>query len=160
MSRSITIAAIGVPQPQGSTRAWVRGGRAVVTSANKNLRPWRDTVTSAAIEAMGESRWTTTTGPVAVRLDIWLTRPTSHYNRAGSLLPSAPASPAKRPDIDKLVRSTFDSLTDAGVWRDDGQVVFMTVSKAYAAEDDRAGVRVRIVELGATVGERSEEAAA
>ena len=39
----------GIPVPQGSTKAFVRGGRAIVTSANAKLRPWRSTVSEAWI---------------------------------------------------------------------------------------------------------------
>ena len=35
----------GIPQPQGSKNAYVRGGRAVLVEANKNLPAWRQIVT-------------------------------------------------------------------------------------------------------------------
>lgn len=41
--------------------------------------------------------------------------------------------PWKQPDLDKMIRATFDAITAAGViWHDDGQVVMVTASKSYA----------------------------
>lgn len=158
--RTITITAVGIPQPQGSARAFVtRSGRAIVTSDNVRLRPWRDTVTVAALEAVTAAGWQTVASPVAVKLDLYLPRPTSHYGRKG-LLPSAPVTPAKKPDIDKLARGCLDSLTDAGVFRDDAQVVRLDVRKLYAAEDGPAvGAAITVTELVATIGEAWEDAA-
>lgn len=126
----------GVPQPQGSARAVVRGGRAVVTSANAKLRPWRAAVTAAAAEAHGDAP--PFDGPVRVTARFCFPRPAGHFGRRG-LLPSAPEWPAVRPDLDKLTRALMDSLTDAGVIRDDAQVVDLIVAKVYG---DRPGVSV------------------
>jgi Holliday junction resolvase RusA-like endonuclease len=38
------------------------------------------------------------------------------------------------PDVDKLERATWDALTIARVWEDDGRVVSSTASKSHAAE--------------------------
>ena len=61
-------------------------------------------------------------GPVSVKVAFTLPKPKSA--RKGAV-------PSKKPDLDKLVRSTFDALTDAGVWRDDSQVVSLQASKVY-----------------------------
>jgi len=39
--------------------------------------------------------------------------------------------PYRRPDLDKMLRATFDALTAAGVWLDDAQVVRLTAGKGY-----------------------------
>lgn len=130
----------GTPQPQGSARAFVRNGRAVVTSANANLRPWRAAVTAAAAEARGETP--TIDGPVSVSLTFTFVRPSGHFGKRG-LRRAAPEFPAGRPDLDKLVRATADSLTDAGVWRDDSLVVEIVASKQYG---EHPGVAVEVTE--------------
>jgi Holliday junction resolvase RusA-like endonuclease len=49
-----------------------------------------------------------------------------------------------RPDLDKLLRSTLDGLTDAGVWRDDSQVVSISAAKVYAKNGDTPGVIIEV----------------
>ena len=124
----------GIPVPQGSSRAFVRGGHAVITSANAKLRPWRATVTAAIAETDPELL----TGPVVVDLDFVFPRPASHYGKRG-LRGAAPEYPATRPDLDKLCRACLDSLTDAGAVRDDSQVVELSASKYFG---EHPGVRV------------------
>lgn len=119
----------GDPQTQGSSRAFVRGGRAIVTSDSPNLRPWRDAVTWAARDAMEASGWSMLTGPVFCSTDFYLPRPKSAPKTRDIL-------PAKGKDVDKMVRSIYDSLTNAGVWRDDSQVVEARMGKRYAVGPD------------------------
>jgi crossover junction endodeoxyribonuclease RusA len=47
-----------------------------------------------------------------------------------------------RPDLDKLVRAVLDALSEAGVWRDDAQVVSVVARKAYGSAP---GLTVEIV---------------
>ena len=124
----------GIPVPQGSAKAYVRGRRAIVTSDNARLRPWRSTVTAAIADTDPEMF----TGPVVVDLDFIFPRPASHYGKRG-LRGAAPDYPAVRPDLDKLCRACLDSLTDAGAVRDDAQVVELSASKTYG---EHPGVRV------------------
>lgn len=130
----------GVPVPQGSAKAYVRGGRAIVTSANANLRPWRAAVTAAAAEARGDAATIRT--PVFVGLVFTFPRPSGHFGKRG-LRKTAPEFPATRPDLDKLCRAALDALTDAGVFADDGQVVELQASKDYG---DHPGLDVTVGE--------------
>jgi Holliday junction resolvase RusA-like endonuclease len=90
-------------------------------------------------------------GPVEVRLGFDLTRPQGHFGTGKNstrLKPSAPIWPGVMPDIDKLSRAVLDSITDAGLWKDDAQVVVLYAAKRYALE--RApGVLITIIELTA-----------
>jgi crossover junction endodeoxyribonuclease RusA len=123
----------GTPAPQGSKRH-VGGGRMVEQSPN--LAPWRAVVTQAAVAA----RYSTPTwqpdpqAPLGLGAVFTIARPASHW-RTGKhshlLRDSAPAHPTARPDIDKLLRSTLDALTDAGAMTDDARVVHVSVDKAY-----------------------------
>ncbi|PZR70031.1 MAG: hypothetical protein DLM66_04825 [Candidatus Dormiibacter spiritus] len=131
----------GEPQPQGSHQAYASNGRAWVTSDNPRLRPWRNAVCWHAREALGERP--PMRGPVRVELWFSFARPRGHFGRRG-LLPSAPAGHVVRPDCDKLARGAVDALGEAGVWRDDSQVVELVASKAYA---ERSGLRVRVTEV-------------
>lgn len=111
----------GIPAPQGSKRH-VGGGRMVESSAR--LRPWRAAITTAAVMAAGPD-WQPVTEAVSLTVVWQLPRPASHYGtgrNARTLRPSAPRRHSQRPDADKLLRAVLDSLTDAGIWRDDAQV--------------------------------------
>jgi crossover junction endodeoxyribonuclease RusA len=46
---------------------------------------------------------------------------------------TAPSTPAARPDLDKLLRSTLDALVDAGALADDALVVEVNAAKTYPA---------------------------
>jgi Holliday junction resolvase RusA-like endonuclease len=52
----------------------------------------------------------------------------------------------KKPDIDKLIRSTFDSMTGV-LYRDDSQVVQVRATKVYVTSDEPAGAVIRIYPL-------------
>ena len=132
--------AVGEPAPKGSTRAFVRAGRAIVTATNKRTKPWEATVAHAAIEAGARQ----VEGPVSVLLDFYFTRPVGHFGKRG-LRASAPAYPAVKPDLDKLTRAVLDALTGV-CWRDDSRVVSIRATKRYAIPDEFAGVAVTVLE--------------
>jgi len=124
---------VGLPAGQGSKRH-VGGGRLIEQS--KQVAPWREAVTRAACEAIGDDRaFFPIIAPVSVTVTFWFPRPKSHYRTGQSAhLPrqDAPRWHAKAPDVDKTLRSTLDALTLAGVWRDDAQVADAVARKLYA----------------------------
>jgi len=127
---SITIEAYGTPQPQGSAKAFVSGGRAIVTSANAALRPWRDTVALAARDALGaRPDWERSSAPIFLTVSFWMPRPKSAPKTRDIF-------PVKGVDLDKLIRAVGDSLTNAGVWVDDSQVVDIRALERYVVGPD------------------------
>lgn len=126
--RAYTVRIPGTPVPQGSSRAFVRGGRAVVTSANPRLRSWRaDAAWSISEVARRDGPLE---GPVHVGAVFLFPRPVSHFGRKG-LLPSAPMLHAQKPDLDKLLRALLDAMTEGGAIRDDSRVVSVSAYKAW-----------------------------
>ena len=111
--------------------------------SSAKVRPWREAVRQEAL-ATGTPM---ATGPVFVQLTFRFIRPKGHHNAKGMIKPSAPIEHIKRPDLDKLVRSTLDGLTGA-LFTDDSQVAFMVACKEYAAPGQREGatIEVRIME--------------
>ena len=106
----------GTPAPQGSKRH-VGGGRMVESSAK--VAPWRADVRAAAEDAMnGHLPFD---GPLEMVVTFTLPKPKTVKRDY----------PHVRPDLDKLIRSTKDALTSAGVYGDDGQVVELTARKVY-----------------------------
>ena len=139
----ITFYVPGKPVPQGSKR-WLPEGRMI--EANSNLRPWRTNVTLHALKAMRRSDLAfPLTGPLHVTMTFTFTRPKSHYGtgrNAGKVKDSAPLLCSNTPDLDKIVRSVNDGITDSGLWKDDDQVAYLTAVKMYG---EQAGVTVCIL---------------
>lgn len=127
------------PAPQGSKRH-VGGGRMVESSAK--VKPWREAVRQEAI-ATGLA---ISAEPIYLHLLFRFRRPKGHWNAKGELKPSAPQTPITRPDIDKLCRSTLDSLTGV-LFHDDSQVAFLVASKEYCLPGELEGCQIEIREI-------------
>ena len=54
-----------------------------------------------------------------------------------------------KPDIDNLLKSTMDALSQAGVWRDDAQVVAVVASKRYESANHGIGAVIKVTALEA-----------
>jgi len=131
MTRRLVLRVSGTPAPQGSKR---HVGNGVMVESSAKVKPWRQDVKHAAMEVLPQP-WSPLLGPVRLVARFYLTRPKGHYGtgrNAGVVKASAPEWPAVKPDVDKLLRSTMDALGEAGVWRDDSQVVVTDMSKSYA----------------------------
>lgn len=124
MSHLIEFHAYGIPQPKGSTRAFMpKGARfPVVTSDNPKLKDWQHAIAQAASL---KTRGFQFTGPVAVTADFYLPHPKTGKRRQAH---------TTKPDLDKLSRALCDALTGV-VWGDDSQVTALQVSKFYAAPE-------------------------
>jgi Holliday junction resolvase RusA-like endonuclease len=137
--RFLYIDVLGRPAPQGSKR---HVGKGVMVESSKHVRPWRDAVRASAVEQMAKDSCPRFVGPVRVSMVFYFDRPKSHYRtgkNAGVLRDDAPSNPATIPDLSKLIRSTEDALTDAGVWEDDARVVEYTAIKAYTVTTTNTG---------------------
>lgn len=105
----------GMPAPQGSKR---HVGKGVMVESSRKVAPWRATVAASAQAAM--SGLAPLDGPLHVEMSFRLPMPTSR--------PKADRARGwrwadRRPDLDKLVRSTLDGITEGGVIVDDARVV-------------------------------------
>jgi Holliday junction resolvase RusA-like endonuclease len=130
-SQITRLTVFGRPQPQGSSRVFFvkKLGRSVITSANKNLKPWRQQISETAMTL----RAPVVDGPIAMGLRFYFQRPKS--------APKSRIYPTVKPDTDKLIRAILDSLTGI-LYRDDAQVVcFDHVQKLY---DDCERVEIEV----------------
>lgn len=132
----ISFRVYGRPAAQGSKRH-VGNGRFI--EASRFLPEWRAAVSAGAAETRGLCEWDTVDGPVEANFVF-------HIGRPASVKPDARPLPIKPPDIDKLVRAVCDSLTDAGIWEDDGQVVKLTAEKVYVNVEE-SGVSISVKTL-------------
>lgn len=155
----------GRPAPQGSkhARPIYRGsgpdrqftGRvAQVESSKSGVATWRADVRDAVTEAWRCPGCDTCRGPlagaphgrapleVAVALLVEFVMP-----RPASTPKTRTPYATKRPDVSKLLRSTEDAITTAGVWRDDSLAVEVRVSKRLAEIGEASGARIVITPL-------------
>jgi crossover junction endodeoxyribonuclease RusA len=125
----IRFTVLGTPVAQGS-KIVTRTG--FMYEANKQLKPWRDTVTAAAMEARDGAP--PLIAPVRVIVTFAFPRPKSHYRtgrNAALLRDSAPLWHAQKPDADKCQRALGDALVVAGVLRDDSLIAAWSVDKVW-----------------------------
>jgi crossover junction endodeoxyribonuclease RusA len=103
-------------------------GHAILVESSKNVKPWRQAVSAAAIEAMG-GVGLGIAGPVKVMMDFTLPKPKSAPKTRRTY-------PATKPDLSKLVRATEDALVDAGAIDDDARIVQLLATKFYPNEGE------------------------
>jgi len=123
--------AYGMPAPQGSKSfKGLRDGHAILAESSKKVKPWRQRVKTAAAFCKGEGA--PLDGALICRMIFTMPKPKSAPKRRK-------VYPIGRPDLSKLVRSTEDAMTDAGLIADDARIVeYSRVAKVYPGEDDEA----------------------
>lgn len=144
---SVAFVCYGIPGPQGSKSfKGMRPGkdgrsRAVLAESSKKVKPWRKAVEAAAREAIERYKLTAPLdGPLVGRMVFTLPKPKSAPKTRRTW-------PDRMPDLSKLIRSTEDALTAAGLWADDARVVeYSRTAKVFPGEDpealDAPGVRI------------------
>jgi crossover junction endodeoxyribonuclease RusA len=112
----------GVAVPQGSMK---HVGRGIIRHSNANgIALYRAQVAaSVAKDIEGLAVSLPLEGPLVLDATFIVARPKS--------APRKRVWPDRRPDLDKMLRSLGDALTEAGVWLDDAQVVQIVATKIY-----------------------------
>jgi Holliday junction resolvase RusA-like endonuclease len=131
----------GIPGPQGSKRfvGRAKNGRGIMVESSKKVKPWREAVVAAALEA-NQAEKLFFDG--AVRLTLQFIMP-----RNASAPRSYTPRHTKAPDLSKLIRSTEDALTTAAIWRDDSRVAELVATKVTAEEGQAPGCTIIIEAL-------------
>ncbi len=129
----LVIKVTGRPAPQGSKH---HGEHGQMRESSPYLPAWRaavkrDTYRAYRDAGIGPEELPLFVGAVGVRVDFRLD--------TGDRIDSAP-------DIDKLLRATFDALTQARVWEDDGRVIYVWSRKVAAPGETGADIEVWRVE--------------
>ncbi|MEU4511728.1 RusA family crossover junction endodeoxyribonuclease [Nonomuraea wenchangensis] len=137
----ITITVYGTPGSQGSKRP-VGNNRMV--EQTKTVKPWRQDVRQAAMDeidrriAAGEG-FERLDGPIIAEMVFTMGdkpsgRPT-WWPAGVRWSKTLWWRPASAPDVSKILRSTEDALTQAGVWRDDARVTeYRRLAKVYVGQ--------------------------
>ena len=162
MPEPVTITVYGTPTPQGSKSGFAikkdgqyTGRVAMVEGSNKSeaarqrMKDWRADVRQAAAAVMRDLQASVLLdpgfpldGPLAVTVLFTVARPASAPKRKRTW-------PCKRPDLDKYLRSVFDSLTSSGVFRDDAQIVQLTAAKDYPGDAGMLGAPGAVITIRA-----------
>lgn len=120
----------GVPRTKGSLD--LRNRKAGTLAGDPREVQWAAIVKRALIEDRSAGGHAPIDGPVGV--DLVFLMPTE------SVIVQGPGAG----DLDKLVRSVLDAITQAKVWGDDVQVVEMRVAKVDLSAPGQPGVIIRI----------------
>lgn len=129
---------VGQPRPRAFAMRSKKGGRPMVRMYDAGTADgWRRRISLAVKPYLPREPLT---GPVAVSLAFFFARPKAHRNKRG-LKSSAPAFHTQKPDADNLAKAVLDELTNAGLWKDDTQVVDISVTKAW---DEQGGCQITV----------------
>lgn len=130
--KGIRFTVFGTPKPQGSTRAFIPKGwkRAIITTDNTNLKPWRQQI-SATAQSLNVPVFHDK-APIRIVLDFFFARPKTAKNRKGMIV---------KPDLDKLQRAIFDGITGILI-RDDSQIVDVQARKLYG-DPERVEIEIQ-----------------
>lgn len=128
----VVITVIGHPAPQGSKR---HVGRGVMVESSKKVKPWRDAVKAAISDYRQDA------GLDSFRFDQGIplvVKACFHFDKPKSAPKKRRVWPVTRSsgDVDKLLRSTFDALTDSGLIHDDSQIVTAVGIKVHTCDPD------------------------
>ena len=124
----LTIDVSGDPASQGSHS--VIHGRIVQVNSAKHKR-WRNAVSFAALDLVGPD-FEPLDEPLELSVIFYLPRPKSVTRDF----------PAVMPDVDKLLRAVFDSLSGI-IYVDDSRIITATAQKRYAG-DGGVGAVIRV----------------
>lgn len=113
----LEIEVFGDPASQGSHA--VIHGRIVQVNSAKHKR-WRNAVAFAALDLVTDG-WELLDEPLELTVIFYLPRPKT----------ATRAYPSVMPDVDKLLRAVFDSLSGV-IYVDDSRVVRVMAEKRYA----------------------------
>tara|TARA_X000000368_G_scaffold227221_1_gene179355 strand:+ start:5492 stop:5953 length:462 start_codon:yes stop_codon:yes gene_type:complete len=140
---------LGTPRPQGSLERTRYG---LKYYNQKELMEWRHEVMKELVYNRPDG-WDDTAA-ISVTPAFFFARPKSHYGsgkNAHKLKPSAPEHHTNRPDADKLIRGIGDAIQQAGLIRDDSQIVgwgnWNGSNKFWADGDRLPGLHVQIQAL-------------
>lgn len=109
----------------------------------KALKPWREQIIAESKNNINVPKGLEEA--VSISLVFLFPRPKAHFNSKGALKPSAPEYKTTKPDIDKLARAVLDSLTLAGVFKDDAFVYTLSTQKRYCIGNEQPGVMITLI---------------
>jgi Holliday junction resolvase RusA-like endonuclease len=130
----------GTPVGKGRPK-FARRGNFVTAYTPEKTASYENLVKMYAAEAMKGTELIT--GPVEVRMFLFVTPPASWSNKKRINALNGGIFPTSKPDIDNTCKILADSCNEI-VWRDDKQIVDLSVRKRYS---ETARATVQVIEL-------------
>ena len=130
---------VGVPVQQGSKR---HVGNGVMIEAANGHRAWRHAVATEARQVADGRTDTPLDGPLCLSVRFRFPMPASRPKRTQRIGIGWKLS---APDLDKLVRSIGDALTEGGLIRDDARIGMVLASKVETT--DWSGAEIKLHRL-------------
>jgi Holliday junction resolvase RusA-like endonuclease len=121
---SITFTVPLAAKPQGSKKAFVIKGKAVLVEASKDLKTLRAEFSRQITEQAKDWVRINRPNPALVTIVFTFVKPKSVSRQHMTVTP----------DLDKLTRFCLDALTAANVWEDDSQATAIHAYKTYGPE--------------------------
>ena len=137
---SISVDVAGVPIAQGSLVGNPRFG-GLRYSNDALLKEWRGRIIDS-LSASRPDNWEPEKA-MSVYAEFRFVRPNSHFGKKGKR-PSAPRFKTTKPDLDKNARAIGDCIEQAGLVRNDSQIVHWVLSKRWARKDEAPGVSLTL----------------
>ena len=134
----------GIPHPQPRPAVVRATGRVYYPDKKGRLKAWKAALMAQLVQHKGLVSVPT---PIALSLTFVLKRPADHFRGVceTGLKPSFAGTPAvRKPDIDNLVKTVMDVLSDAEVIGHDAWVTRLSAEKAYHVEGEPTGVIISI----------------
>jgi Holliday junction resolvase RusA-like endonuclease len=120
--------------PQGSKTIAQGGGKTWLRDANPKLKAWRKSASEQIKQQLPKDLMFEKNEPVRAIILVYLPKPKTVKR----------TRPTVKPDVDKLCRSIFDSITEAGAWVDDSQCVDVKIAKHYVLFGDTPKVFINL----------------
>lgn len=130
----------GAPVGKGRPK-FARRGNFVTTYTPEKTVNYENLVKMAAVLAM--DGFEMFEGAVAVVMWLYVTPPSSWSQKKQREALLNNILPTSKPDIDNVIKGIFDAMNEI-VWKDDKQVVELTVKKRFS-ETARAQVEVMVI---------------
>lgn len=140
----------GEVRGKGRPRATARGGFARVYTDDKTMA-YESLIRRYAAQAMGDQL--PTTEPVSLSLYIQRSIPASWSKRKRQDAEGGRLYPVSKPDADNVLKAVADACNSI-VYRDDAQIVDVTLRKRYGPRD---GLTVAIEAVAQTNGSTDQE---
>ena len=131
----------GEPKAQPRVKATIRGRHAGVYTP-KTADAWKATIKDSLKKYHGLNY----EFAVSLRVVFHMPRPKSHFRVIKGETSEKvkeqflTLAHTKKPDLDNLVKSVKDAMTDCGVWKDDSQVTRLWTEKGYAPSSRFTGI--------------------
>jgi len=132
----------GEPNGQGRPRFAKVGGFVKVYDPDKS-RNYKAFVKLLAVEAVKENNWNCTDLAVLVRINAYISIPSSKPKKFKEGAMAGLILPTKKPDVDNIFKCVTDAISGI-IYNDDKQIVQSVIIKKYS-EHPRVDVTVEII---------------